>query len=162
MITLSEFRRAYEREHATTRKVLQAFPVDQISFRPHERSNTALNLGKTFIIEEKMMLLALRNEPVLGSGGFPDAPNEWSEILDVFESQHREILARLDGIGDGDVQAVKFFSGPGQMADFPAVDFLWFMLLDQIHHRGQLSVYLRMAGAKVPSIYGPSADEPWN
>jgi len=35
------------------------------------------------------------------------------------------------------------------------------MLLDQIHHRGQLSIYMRIAGAKVPSIYGPSADEPW-
>jgi len=38
---------------------------------------------------------------------------------------------------------------------------MWFMLLDSIHHRGQLSVYVRMAGGKVPSIYGPSADEPW-
>ncbi|MDA1080285.1 MAG: hypothetical protein O2973_01210 [Gemmatimonadetes bacterium] len=37
----------------------------------------------------------------------------------------------------------------------------WFMLHDTIHHRGQLSVYLRAMGAKVPSIYGPSADEPW-
>jgi uncharacterized damage-inducible protein DinB len=43
----------------------------------------------------------------------------------------------------------------------PKIDFLWFLLCDQIHHRGQLSVYLRMAGGKVPSIYGPSGDEPW-
>jgi uncharacterized damage-inducible protein DinB len=35
------------------------------------------------------------------------------------------------------------------------------MLHDQIHHRGQFSVYLRMVGGKVPSIYGPSGDEPW-
>jgi len=42
------------------------------------------------------------------------------------------------------------------------VDFLWFLLCDQIHHRGQLSVYLRMADGKVPSIYGPSGDEPWS
>jgi uncharacterized damage-inducible protein DinB len=37
----------------------------------------------------------------------------------------------------------------------------WIMLMDAVHHRGQFSVYLRMVGAKVPSIYGPSLDEPW-
>jgi uncharacterized damage-inducible protein DinB len=47
------------------------------------------------------------------------------------------------------------------MADVRKLDFLWLMLTDQIHHRGQLSVYARMAGGKVPSIYGPSFDEPW-
>jgi uncharacterized damage-inducible protein DinB len=41
------------------------------------------------------------------------------------------------------------------------IAFLWLMLMDSIHHRGQLSVYIRPAGGKVPSIYGPSGDEPW-
>ena len=40
-------------------------------------------------------------------------------------------------------------------------DILWLTLHDMIHHRGQFSIYLRMAGGKVPSIYGPSGDEPW-
>ena len=52
-------------------------------------------------------------------------------------------------------------SGPGTMGVLKVIDFLWFMLLDSIHHRGQLSVYIRPAGGKVPSIYGPTADEPW-
>lgn len=56
---------------------------------------------------------------------------------------------------------MKFFSGPRTMADYSRLEIAWFMLYDQIHHRGQLSVYLRMSGAKVPSIYGPSLDEPW-
>jgi uncharacterized damage-inducible protein DinB len=47
------------------------------------------------------------------------------------------------------------------MGDVRRQDFLWMMLNDMIHHRGQFSVYLRMAGGKVPSIYGPSKDEPW-
>jgi uncharacterized damage-inducible protein DinB len=47
------------------------------------------------------------------------------------------------------------------MADVRVIDILWFMLMDSIHHRGQLSVYVRMTGGKVPSIYGPSGDEPW-
>lgn len=58
-------------------------------------------------------------------------------------------------------ETVKFFTGPGQMSDIPVIQLAWFMLCDQIHHRGQYSVYVRMAGGKVPAIYGPSADEPW-
>jgi len=54
-----------------------------------------------------------------------------------------------------------FMVAPKQKGEVPLADFVEFMLGDQIHHRGQLSVYLRMAGGKVPSIYGPSADEPW-
>ena len=51
--------------------------------------------------------------------------------------------------------------GPGTTGELRRIDVLWQQLLDQVHHRGQFSVYLRLAGAKVPSIYGPTADEPW-
>ncbi|HYK42494.1 MAG TPA: DinB family protein [Thermoanaerobaculia bacterium] len=47
------------------------------------------------------------------------------------------------------------------MGRIPVMDFFWNMLLDSIHHRGQLSVYVRLAGGRVPSIYGPTADVPW-
>jgi uncharacterized damage-inducible protein DinB len=47
------------------------------------------------------------------------------------------------------------------MAEVRRADMLWLMLNDSIHHRGQFSIYLRLVGAKVPSIYGPSGDEPW-
>jgi uncharacterized damage-inducible protein DinB len=57
---------------------------------------------------------------------------------------------------------VKFVTGPKQMSDLRRLDVLWFLLNDHIHHRGQFSVYLRMAGGQVPSIYGPSADEKWS
>ena len=57
---------------------------------------------------------------------------------------------------------VKVATGRKQMGDVRRLDFLWQILMDQVHHRGQFTVYSRIAGAKVPSIYGPSADEPWN
>jgi len=59
------------------------------------------------------------------------------------------------------LKRLKFMVAKGKMGDVSGKDVLWLMLHDQIHHRGQLSVYLRLVGAKVPSIYGPSADEPW-
>lgn len=68
------------------------------------------------------------------------------------------LVAKRDDMLTGHV---KFPSGPGQMADWPLPKFLWMTLCDQIHHRGQFSVYLRIAGGKVPAIHGPSADEPW-
>ena len=58
-------------------------------------------------------------------------------------------------------QTVKFMTGPKQMGDLRKIDVLWWLLMDSVHHRGQMSVYLRLADAKVPSIYGPSADESW-
>jgi uncharacterized damage-inducible protein DinB len=58
-------------------------------------------------------------------------------------------------------ETVKFPVGPGKMGDMTKMQFLWMLYCDQIHHRGQFSVYLRMADGKLPSIYGPTADEPW-
>lgn len=155
------FPETYEREHATTLKVLRAFPAEQSAFRPHERSNAALQLAWTFVLEERMMLLGINRQSVVGSG-FPAPPDSWEKVLDAFEEQHRRLLERLRSASESDYAGtVTFFTGPNQMGEIPISNFLWSMLSDQIHHRGQLSVYLRMAGGKVPSIYGPSADEPW-
>lgn len=106
------------------------------------------------------MLKALRSEPVIGSA-FPPPPTSWQQVLDAFHAQHHEISALLGRTKEDDLAPVRFYSGPKEMREYPAVEFLWFMLFDQVHHRGQLSVYVRMTGGKVPSIYGPSADEPW-
>ena len=152
----------YEREHLTTRKVLHAFPAEQSELRAHERSNTARQLAWTFALEEELMLKALRQQPVMTGAGFPAAPESWVAILDQFDAQHGEIMKELDGKADADIGGtVQWFTGPGKVGDFSTLDFLLFLLHDQIHHRGQLSVYVRLAGGKVPAIYGPSADEPW-
>jgi uncharacterized damage-inducible protein DinB len=157
---LKSFLRHYKREHATTRKVLQALPADQSQFRPHDRSSTAHMLGWTFVVEERMIEKALKSDPVLGSG-WPPAPVAWQDVLDAFDAAHHAVLEAADGVSEATMKPVAFFVGPKQTGDYQALDFAWFMLFDQIHHRGQFSVYLRMAGGKVPSIYGPSADEPW-
>jgi uncharacterized damage-inducible protein DinB len=156
-----EFLDTLQREHETTRRVIEAFPAEQSEFKPHPRSNSARQLVWTFAVEEALMLLALKDQLKLG-GGFPKAPDSWDEVVGGFKQNHAAMVAALKEAADADLGGtVKFFSGPKTMADYPKAEFLWFMLCDQIHHRGQLSVYLRMAGGKVPSIYGPSADEPW-
>ncbi len=155
------FIKLYERESATTRKVLAAFPAEHSELKPHDRSNSAKALARTFVIEQALILKALRGEEVMG-GGWPTTPEGWDELLTAFDNGRAEILAFLRNADDNVLNGtVTFFTGPNQTGEYPTTDFLTFMACDQIHHRGQMSVYLRLAGAKVPSIYGPSADEPW-
>lgn len=159
----ADFLEQYRREHATTAKILRAFPSDRTDFKPHERSSNAMRIGWMFVLEERMMLKALRGEPVMSGGGFPQPPATWQEVIDQFDSQYEEVARELAKFGDGaPSNVVQFFVAPKTPGDYSAMDFLWFMLFDQIHHRGQFSVYIRMVGAKLPSIYGPTADEPWN
>jgi uncharacterized damage-inducible protein DinB len=162
MTEKQRFLNRYEIEHAKTANVLRAFPGDKSEFRPHERSNSAHALAWTFVVEEQLMLKSLRGEEVLG-GGFPPAPDSWDKILDAFNKGYDDVTAELKNPKDADLPGTStFFTGPKQMGAIPRPVFINFLLDDQIHHRGQLSVYIRMCGGKVPSIYGPSADEPWN
>jgi hypothetical protein len=150
-----------EQETATTLKVLRAYPQDQAELRPHPRAKTARELAWLFAMEQKLGSLAVQDQLDL-SGGFPPAPDSFDQVIVAFETGRNDLLDLLRTMPDEQLAGtVRFFTGPKQMGDIPKKDFLWFLLHDQIHHRGQFSVYLRMAGGKVPSIYGPSADEPW-
>lgn len=157
--TIEQFRDLYLLEHATTRKVLHAYPPDQAGLKPHERSGSAEKLAWTFVIEEMIMLKVLSNEPL--GRDMPKPPETWQGILDAFDEQHEKMKEKLASVDAASLNPVKFFVGPKQMGEYAPLTFLFRFLCDQIHHRGQLSVYLRMAGGKVPSIYGPTGDEPW-
>src|SRR2546427_3013835 len=95
-------------------------------------------------------------------GKMPKAPATLTEVVAVYEQSSKAFVDRIRKTPDTELnKTVKFFVAPKQMGDVRKMDLLWFMLMDQVHHRGQFSIYLRMADGKVPSIYGPSADEPW-
>jgi uncharacterized damage-inducible protein DinB len=158
----ARFLKSFEQEAATTLRVLRAYPADKCSLQPHERCKTALQLAWLFVMEQMMLVRALKGEPPFG-GNNPKTPEAWSEVIEAYEKSRDELIAQLRDPGNANLDgAVPFFVGPKQPGDIPLGEFVWFLLHDQIHHRGQLSVYLRMAGGKVPSIYGPTADEPWN
>ncbi|HET9982534.1 MAG TPA: DinB family protein [Longimicrobiales bacterium] len=152
----------FEQETATTLKLLRAYPSDQSELQPHPRLKTARELAWLFAQEQRLAAEALRDEMKLG-GGFPAAPATFEEVVAAFERSRTQLLEELRNGSEAQLEGtVRFFTGPKQMGDIPKTKFLWFLLHDQIHHRGQFSVYLRIAGGKVPSIYGPSADEPWS
>ena len=156
-----QFLDAFRKEHATTRKVLRAFPREQSEFTPHERSNTARQLAYTFLLEQKLLMAAFTDTLRL-TGKMPPMPDDFGAIVDEFERDFDQLCGIIEAAAPESLTVpVQFPVGPGQVGDWPKLQFAWFMLCDQIHHRGQLSVYLRMVGGKVPSIYGPSGDERW-
>ena len=157
-----KFEEAWAREMAITMKVLRAFPPDQLAFRPHPSSRTAMELAWTFIFEGIGGAQAVQGDMKFPPPGMPQMPTTWPAMITEVEKALRVMLDRSRKVDEAQLNTtVKFATGPGQMSDLRRLDVLWFMLNDHIHHRGQFTVYLRMAGGKVPAIYGPSKDEPW-
>ena len=154
------FVQTFEREVQTTLKLLRAFPADRADFKPHERSTTALNLAWTFGIEQTFAASAADGELAFGKMGSP--PATLPEAIAVFESAARGTVKKITETPEEALnQTMQLPVAPGKMGELRRFDVVWQTLMDQVHHRGQLSVYLRLVGAKVPSIYGPTADEPW-
>ncbi len=154
----------YEREHTRTMKVLRAYPPDKLDLRPHPKCRTARELAWVFVLERGLGTNVFNNAyagaPPTGTP--PPPPESWEELLGTLEKAHKGFGDLIAAASDEKLnETVRFFTGPKTMGDIRRMDFLWFMLHDQIHHRGQFSIYLRMAEGKVPSIYGPSGDEPW-
>jgi uncharacterized damage-inducible protein DinB len=142
-------------EFATTMRVLTAFPEDRLDMRPAAKSRTARELVTTFITEEYVCRTALRGEHPYS--GIPETwPAGLEELLRLFDRIHSETQDVLARAGDAELDVVFDFNGH----QVTALEVLWIELLDQIHHRGQFSVYLRIVDAKLPSIYGPTADDP--
>jgi len=151
-------------EYGKTLRVLRAYPKDKSELKPHPKAKSARELAGTFLAEQGLVTKALTtgldwSQPPQ----FPKAPESIEAVIAAFEDGHRRLVEVVRGIPEEKLltETIRFPTGPGQLGDFPKMPFLWMLLSDQIHHRGQFSVYLRMADAKVPSIYGPSLDEPW-
>ena len=86
-------------------------------------------------------------------------PSSRDEMIETFENNYRELTNHLRTLDDdGWEQTGRFVEEGHLVMEGPRRDIFWLIFLDAIHHRGQLSTYIRPMGGKVPSIYGPSAD----
>jgi len=159
-----EFLKTYDREHAITMRLLRAYPNDKLDLRPATMCKTARELAWVFVIERGLGTRVWHDELAKGmpSGAPPSAPQNWNDVLAALEKAHQDFANLVRAASDDDLKKkVHFFTGPKQMGEISRLDLIWFLLSDEIHHRGQFTIYQRMAGGKVPSIYGPTADEPW-
>jgi len=154
---------AWERESATTMKLLRAYPSEKDGLKPHDSCRSAKDLAWTFVFEGVAGAQAAQGEMKYPPPNMPAMPAHWRGVVGEVEKALKSFGDKVRKTDESQLNTtVKFMTGPKQQSDLRRLDVLWFMLNDQIHHRGQLSVYLRMAGGKVPAIYGPSKDEPWH
>jgi hypothetical protein len=151
------FLKAFERECNTTLRVLNAYPKDKLDLKG-DSLRSAREIAFLFIGEQAVADMAMNGN--IDFGGDPSAPSSIAEIIGMFQGMFKKNIERVQKLSDQDYNStVVFPTGPGTGATLRKADVLWLTLCDMVHHRGQLSVYVRLAGGKVPSIYGPSADE---
>lgn len=158
MSNLAFYTKHWEQDHPAFERVLRALPADKLDFKPHERSSSAGDIA--WQITEELRSLS----DVIDTGAVDWVTNPRPATLDEIVAaygknadRHRAALKALDDAG---------WNGEGRMLyqghevmKSTVGGICWSFFLDAIHHRGQLSAYIRPMGGKVPSIYGPSADD---
>jgi uncharacterized damage-inducible protein DinB len=146
----------FKTEHTTTKRVIEAVPLDKGDYRPDAVSKSALELAWHISAAEKRFLSGI----CTGAFDFspihrPDSIRNSAQIASWLDEVYAETLPQIEQLNGEQLARALDFRGVFQ---FPAVGFLQVCQNHSIHHRGQLSTYLRPMGAKVPSIYGESYD----
>ncbi|HQR35317.1 MAG TPA: DinB family protein [Blastocatellia bacterium] len=153
-------------EMAGTRKVLERIPADKFEFRPHEKSFKMIALathianmlgwGRDTIKTDSFDVAPVGGEPYK-----EDPAASVAELLGKFDKNLAGFREALAGASDADLMANwSLLSGGQTLFTMPRIACLRGMILNHlIHHRAQLTVYLRMCDVPVPALYGPSADE---
>lgn len=145
-------------EHPVTKRVIAAIPDDKVDYRPDEIVKSAIDLAWHVVTAEVRFL----NAVIAGAFDLtplprPDSVRIAGDVNRWYEQHFDDVFQRLKTMSGEQLIKPVDFRGVFQ---FPAVVYVQLGLSHSIHHRGQLSMYLRPMGAKVPSIYGPSADDP--
>ena len=153
-----------EQEAATTRRILERVPSDQLQWRPHEKS---MSLGQLALhiagIPGNISAMLSNDSYQINPAAFanPAVPESKPEIMATLEKgldQARNFLAALTPESAG--ATFRLMAGPIEVLAIPrAAGIRTIMLNHWYHHRGQLSVYLRLLNVPVPIVYGVSADE---
>jgi uncharacterized damage-inducible protein DinB len=139
-------------------RVLNALPHDKFNYTPHERSQSADRIVWT-LIGEAQACADLVDKGEFTFGAPPQLPPP--DKIEAFDKAWEMLLQKVERMDDAAWMKTGRFLLNGQVRmEQPISGFLWLFFFDAIHHRGQLSTYIRPMGGKVPSIYGPSGDDP--
>ncbi len=140
-------------------RVLKAIPAGKLDYRPEPKARTAAELAWVLAAEEAALVSLVEKGSVEWNDEKP--PETLDQIVTTFERSASIVDEGLSKLDEAAWQKTAKFLMGGQTAwEDTLSNMVWGMLFDAIHHRGQLSTYLRPMGGKVPSIYGPSADDP--
>ena len=160
-MTIEELVQEFEAEAKTTRRVLERVPSDKLAWTPHAKS---MSLG-TLAMHLATAPAAISGWPVADhfefAGGGPPLPTSTDQILAAHDSGIAQVKENLAKIGDAGLASnwTASMGGKPLMSMRKAAVLRALLMNHTYHHRGQLSVYLRLLDVPVPPIYGPSADE---
>ena len=145
-------------ETATTKRVLAAVPESQLDFKLGEKGRTARELMWHLVRSEEWFGGGVAAGDFSADGSEGPAPATASEIVAHYERHLPPVIEKLQALsGEQLAKPVNFFN----ILNLPLVLYLDLWIRHTVHHRGQLSAYLRAMNARVPDIYGGSADEPF-
>lgn len=148
----------WKQEYPIFVRVFRALPEGRLDYKPHEGSRTAGRIAWGLAEEVRSVTEIVET----GESHWANAaePSSAAEIVAAFERHGRRLTALAEGMDDAKwMSPGKFLAGGQVVFAGPIRDHCFWILFDGVHHRGQLSTYLRPMGGKVPSIYGPSGDE---
>ena len=137
--------------------VIRALPQDKLDYKPHERNSSAGDIAWFLVLELRGVVQLLET----GEMHWKQAPNPKS--VDRIATEYEATADRLEQVM-GSIDEAKWerdgsmYVGDRVIKTAPVGETAWDFLLDAIHHRGQLTAYLRPMGGRVPSTYGPTAD----
>jgi len=155
----------YDHEMKTARRLLERVPLHQAQWKPHAKSMSMGDLA-THLVEIPGWVGSIVNAPShdMAAAGEHVSPAfaSTAELLAAFDENVANARAAIDSKSDAEMmESWSLKKGEAVLMTMPKVAVLrGFLLSHLIHHRGQLSVYIRMHDVPVPSIYGPSADDP--
>jgi uncharacterized damage-inducible protein DinB len=152
-----------EREAQTTRRVIAAIPEDKKNWKPDPKAKSADELAWHIAFNDVNMIESIARLSFMGLDDETNTeeklhPKTIAEILKWHEANLPKVIGKLAAMTPEQLLTPIDFFGAFK---FPAFMYLEFWKVHMVHHRGWLASYLRPIGSKVPSIYGGSADEPW-
>jgi uncharacterized damage-inducible protein DinB len=152
----------FDVEMATTRRVLERVPSDKGEWKPHPKSFAIGHLAQLLSWMPGWITQTLKSTELdlAGSAGYSKESTE--SLLALFDKNVKEARAALQSTGDADLDVSWSLKRAGQVLfTQPRAAVVRQHINHLVHHRGQMSVYLRLLDVPVPSIYGPTADEQW-
>jgi uncharacterized damage-inducible protein DinB len=153
----------FDHETGITRRLLERVPDDRLAWKPHEKSMPLGRLAMHLAELPGWGVMTIKETEIDFSPGTFTAREGKSraEILAVFDENVAAARKLLQGVSDGELMVPWTLKVDGQpVLSMPRAAVLRSMVMNHlIHHRGQLSVYLRENDVPIPPIYGPSADE---
>lgn len=155
------FAEELQREAVATRKMLERVPQDALDWKPHEKSMSLGRLAGHVAELPGMVVPILTMDEMDFAGRKPFVASSASELVEKFDENVAAAVESLKDQSDEHLMKTwRMLSGGKVFFEMPRVAFIRTVMLNHLmHHRGQLSVYLRLRDVPLPSVYGPTADE---